>query len=83
MKLYVLFGQRKEQYAPEALLCWEEYSVDENPDGWEEAVEAEKAKALKSEDFSALRVITVAVDGNKIARLLNDTPAVTGTIEEE
>lgn len=84
MKLFILFGQRAEeyagQYAPEVLLCWDEFCIDENPDGWTEAVDKEKAKALDSKDFTSVRIITVDIDGNKISRLLNDTPNVVGTV---
>jgi len=86
MKLLILFGQRVQQYegqyAPEALLCWDEYCVDENPDGWADAVEAEKKKALDSKDFTAVRVIEVVVDGNKVYRLLNETPILKGEVQE-
>lgn len=83
MKLYILFGQRRQnydgEYAPEVLLCWTEPDVDENPEGWESAVEAAKVEAT---DFSATRVILVAVNGERVAGLLNNPPVVTGHVLE-
>lgn len=84
MKLFILFGQRTQsydgQYAPEALLCWDEYCVDENPDAWEKAVKAEQEKAEK--DFSSTAVVVVNVNGDKIAKILNATPEIDGRIED-
>lgn len=82
MNLHILFAQRRQSYdgehAPEALLCWTEFDVDENPDGFDEAV----AEAQKAPDFTAFRVILVKVDGDKIDRLLNRPPVIQGEIEE-
>lgn len=84
MKLYILFGQRKQtydgEYAPEALVCWTEYDADENPDGFASA--CQDATAMYGSEFSAFRVINVLVDGDKIDRLLNGTPTVKGEVEE-
>ncbi len=82
MKLYTMFGQRTEsyegEYAPEVLLCRTEFDVDENPDGFAEACAEERKKAEK--EFSSVRVLAIEVDGEKIARLLNKTPVVKGTV---
>lgn len=79
MKLYVIFGQRHEsyegEYAPEV---WDEYSVDENPEGYETALEA----AEGNDNFRAVRAIVVNVDEGKIARLLRDLPELDGEVEE-
>ncbi len=83
MKLFILFGQRNQsyegEYAPETLVCWEEFSVEENPEGFEG--ECDAAREKNKNDFSAFRVIHVNVDGDKIDRLLNKTPVVKGDIE--
>lgn len=84
MNLHILFGQRKQsydgEYAPEALVCWTEHDIEENPEGFDQAVleATEKAK----DDFSATRVIVVSVNVHKIARLLNESPVVEGTVED-
>lgn len=82
MKLFVLFGQQKESYdgehAPAALLVWDEYAVDENPEGFEKDVE--KTKATYREDMIAMRVVAVEVDQDKIRRLLLSTPTIPGEI---
>jgi hypothetical protein len=84
MDLFILFGVRKSiyagEYGPEALLCWEEYSVDENPDGWEKALK--EAKAKYAPDMEAMRVIKIAVDADRIYKLLVGTPTLTGTVKE-
>ncbi len=84
MKLHILFGQRKQRYdgehAPEPLLCWSEYEVDENPGGFEEA--CDRIRREKESEFSAFRLILVGVDGDRIERLLNQPPTVQGTVDE-
>jgi hypothetical protein len=83
MDLHILFGQRKESYdgehAPEALVCWTEYDVDENAEGWQEAVA--KAKAENGEHMLAMREIRVTCDGDHIRRLLLGSPAILGTVK--
>lgn len=80
MKLYTMFGQRKQrhegEFGPEVLLCWDEFSVDENVDGWEEA--CQETRSNHQESFSAIRVIAVNVDQEVITRLLNEPPEITG-----
>lgn len=80
MNLHILFGQRKQSYdgehAPETLLCWTEYDIDENPEGFDAAVAEAKKKAER--DFSSTRVLIVKVDGDKLDRLLNKTPVAQG-----
>ncbi len=82
MKLYILFGQRpcryEDEYAPEALIVWDEFAVDENPGGYEEALDKERAKYAS--EMTAMRVIAVEVDGDKISKLLNATPVVKGEV---
>lgn len=70
MNLCVLFGQRKErypgQYAPEAIACIDEYGNGDNPDYMEE----QREKAIGSGDFASVIVVTLRVDGEKIAEAL-------------
>lgn len=84
MKLHILFGQRKceypGQYAPEALECWDEFCIDENPDGFEEACEKRLAECGK-DSFSSTRVVIVTVDDNKLDEVLNSTPEIEGSVE--
>ena len=83
MDLYILFGQRVERYAgeysPEPLLCWSEYDVDENEDGFEKACEEERAKHGK--EFAAFQVIKVAVSQSKIRQLLLEAPTISGKVK--
>ena len=80
MKLHILFGQREEvyagQYAPEALVCWDEFSVDGNPGVFEYECE----EYLKEHEFTATKVILVEVDGDEITRLLTEAPTIEGNV---
>lgn len=85
MKLHILFGQRKERYegehAPEALVCWDEYSVEENGEGFDEACVAARKSNGGEEAFAAFRVIDVTVDGDKIRDMLVGQATIIGTIK--
>lgn len=82
MKISILFGQRKEtydwEYGPEVLVAWDEYSIDENPDGFEK--ECDKAKYKYEAEMAAMRVIEIEVDGDKIRDLLMGRSVVPGKI---
>lgn len=83
MKLHVLFIQRKEsypgQYAPEARIVWDEYSRDENPEGFDEAVEKDLAEVGRS-SIIGHKVIAVEVPQDEIRSKILDTPVVEGQI---
>jgi len=83
MKLHILFMQRAEkyegEYAPEALIVWDEYGVDENPIGWHEAC-AKEVKELDNGEHS-FRVIEVNVSQDRIRDLLLHNPGVMGLVE--
>jgi hypothetical protein len=85
MDLHILFIQRKESYpgecAPEALVVWDEYSVDENPEGFENAIKL--SLAGQGSDVAAHRVIRVRVDQERIHKLLVKVPTVDGSIIED
>lgn len=70
MELYVLFGQRKQQYEGqygfEALACSSEYDADENPDYMPEQMQ----KARECGDFDALAVVTLSVSAVDVRRIL-------------
>lgn len=78
MNLHILFIQRAEsypnQYAPEALLVWDEYAMSENPEGFDEAC----ASVLETHGNSivAHRVIRFSVDQDEIRELLIGTATV-------
>lgn len=86
MKVYLMFGQRPVLYegelGPEALdFAWDEYCVDDNPEGFEEAVKAAEEKA-KKDGFLRTKLFAVEVDSNAIDRALNKTPVLKGTVSE-
>jgi hypothetical protein len=68
LKLHILFMQRREDYdgefAPEPLLTWDEYTRDENPEGF--ANDIEEAKKTFGPDAAGFALVTVIVDGAKV-----------------
>jgi len=85
MILHVIFGQRTcsypGEYGPEVIDCWDENCVDDNPEGFDEAIEKAKARmGGKNPEFTSVRVLDVGLDGDKIDRLLNKTPSLAGEI---
>jgi hypothetical protein len=85
MKLHILFGQRKQrhsgEFAPEVLDCWDEYSIDENHDGFIESIK--NKKEIYGPSMENMRVIEVDVDSDIIYKLLNETPTVPGSITKD
>ncbi len=86
MIIHILFGQRKEQYegqyAPEVLVAWDEFCIDENPDGWTKATEKAKTDEY-SKEFVAFRIVRVAVNGHEIRNLLlASVPVIRGQIQD-
>lgn len=85
MKVHILFGVRKEdypgQYGTEARLAWDEYCIEENPEGWAKAVEEERK--LVGDDMQAMKVVVLDVDEDRIRKLVvGDTPVVKARIDE-
>lgn len=78
MLLKVLFIVRHGEQTPEALVVWDEYSIDENHAGFEKDIK----EALESvgSDISAHRVIDVKVDEDKVMQILAGTPTIEGKI---
>lgn len=63
MRLYVLFGQRKErfpgEYKPEALAVMDEWGQSDNP----EYLELKETEARDSGEFESVAVVAMEVDG--------------------
>lgn len=86
MDLHVLFLQRKEryeeEYAPEAIACWDEYSVCENHEGFVEDIESKK-KDYASE-AAGFALIRISIDGNKVREMcLQQDHKLDGDIKED
>ena len=86
MDLHILFMQRKErfegQFGPEALVCWDEYTRDENPDGFGEA--CDKAIQAHKGEAAGFALLRVAVNGTEIRkRCLGTHPPLMGKIIDE
>ena len=80
MKLYVIFGQRHEsyegEYAPEVIECWDESAVDDNYEGYEEQLNI----AESNKEFSAVSVVIVKIDGDKVSDRLKKPLELTGEV---
>ena len=76
MKISILFGLRKEsyvgEYGPEVLAARDEFTIDENPDGWHDAIEA--TKRLAAAEMHAMSVIDMVVDDSVIRAILLPRP---------
>lgn len=73
MKIFVLMGQRKENYpgefAPEVLACIDEVGQDNNPD----YLDGEKVKCDVSRDFERTEIIALTADTKAIMARLRPT----------
>jgi hypothetical protein len=62
MKIFCLFGQRKEEHGPretELMVAWDEYCVEENEEGFAE--EIARAKRSWGDDLAQWRMIEVEI----------------------
>lgn len=82
MILKILFIQRKEdypeEYAPEALVCVDEYADEENPKWFEE--ECEKLLKEVKNNIVSSRVVNIAVSEEMIRKILLEHPTIEGKI---
>lgn len=83
MKLHIIFAQRvcsyDGQYTPEVIDCWDENTRDANPAGFDEAVSRAQAQ-MGADDIETVRVIDIEINGDAVARLLNEVPVLKGRI---
>lgn len=84
MKLYILFGQRKEKYSGEfgieAFGCMTEYEYDEN----QEYLHDMKEKIMQDGDIERAEIITLHVSESAITKILRPIECVVwADIEEE
>lgn len=80
MNLHILFGlspeQRDDDLAPEAILVWDEYCVEGNPEGWNDAVAAAKEETPERD----IREVIVIIDEEKLCNLF-DVPKMKGELK--
>jgi hypothetical protein len=85
MKISVVIGIRKEsyqgEYGPEVIAARDEFTIDENPEGW--LAEMERAKASVSSEMQAMGVFDIVVDDEAIRKRLLSTPTLKGTLQPE
>ena len=65
---------------PECILCWDEYAIEENYDGWQQAVEA----ALQSigSDLDSYRLFSVSVPLKPIAHSFHMQNVKAGSVSQ-
>lgn len=78
--LHVLFGQRRcsydGQYAPEALEVMDEFAWEENVEFLTDKLE----EFRKTNEFTALRILEVALPFEEIEKALNRAPEIQGEV---
>ena len=79
MNIEALFGLRKgfENDYAELMVAWDEYSIESNPDGWDDQCAA--AMASWGDDLAQHRIITITVDDGSISALFGPAQ-VTGIV---
>lgn len=80
MKIHVIIAQRKcsypGEYAPEVLDACDEYCYDENPKWLDDKLDEHRRKG----EYQAVAVMVVSVSNVDVARILNPSPNVSGTV---
>lgn len=62
MKIHCFFIVRDERSGPELLEAWDEYTIEDNPGGWEDACKASLARLQTSIQTHVVVVIEVSDD---------------------
>ena len=80
MRITILLGQRKidPESVPEVMAAWDEYCIEENPEGWDD--ECEKAKRSWGDDLLAYRLVDLIVPDEKLLALF-EVPSIEAEIE--
>jgi len=76
MKIHCLFVVR-EHSGPELLEAWDEYSVNENVEGWNESCQHHLNK-VKESGLMSHTFLDIEVDDNELGKVLN--PVLSGKI---
>lgn len=79
LRIECLFANRKDSPdVVELLTAWDEYSIDENPEGWEK----DKATRIDAVGSELLRwaVATITVDLDALTSMLNPETFITGSV---
>ena len=83
MILKVLFIQRKCSYdgefAPEAMVCVDEFCFNENPKWFEN--EVENYLEEQADGISSHAVVDIEIDHKKLSSILNNNPTIKGEIK--
>lgn len=80
MKIICLFGQRRDPEIIELMVAWDEYCVDANVEGFDEACDA--AKRSWRDDLLESRVVEIEVDEDAI-RARFEPVRMTGRVVED
>jgi len=80
MKLYILFGQRKQRYegeiAPEALEIMDEYSFDDNS-SW---IDDKLKEYQRTKEFEFLKILVIEINQEQFDRLFFEKEILKGNI---
>ena len=74
--LHILFVQYKGEQTFNAIEIADPVTMDINPEFIQDKLE----KALKSNEFTAARVIPIAISYNDVDKILNHTPTIGGEV---
>jgi hypothetical protein len=82
MNVHIIFGQRLEDNALEAIDAWDEDTIENNPEGFEEELAIAKGR-IKDDynpngDFTNVAVVIVTVNSSQIQKILNPPNKVLG-----
>lgn len=82
MKIHMIVVQYNQrypgEYMPNVVDVWDEYTMDENPDGYLESLR--KHEAMVPKDYEAVRELIVHVPDDAITSLF-DIPETIGRVE--
>ena len=78
-KLQTVWFWRDSEDSPELLVAWDDYDVDQNPEGYEEAILKAYDVVRKEDGGNGLRRVNIIYDADKIAALF-DIPDIDGEV---
>lgn len=86
MRIYAIFGQRnctyEDEYAPELLEAWDEWTVEENPQDWDEKLDKWLSEQGPGHAFSKVEVFHIEIDEETLYKALNTSPELGALIKK-
>lgn len=81
MYITCLFIERRKNEGPELLLAWDEYSIEENPEGFREA--CTKTLSTLQGEFIRQQLIELDINDQKLEQALNNNPTIKASVIDE